>query len=102
MKKLLIKIDSYENQNGETKNKYVELGVIKTTQDGNEYALINPTVNLAGCLTQQNMLNHKDGKQVGKNVMCGVFTDQPKQPTQQQQSQQQPQSDEFMDDSIPF
>lgn len=97
MKRLAVKVGEYE-KNGETKGEYVRLGVIMTNNDGGEYLLLDPAVNLAGCLTRQNMMNHKKGKKTGDKLLCSVFSDQ-----QQSQGQQQsaPAGDDFGDD-IPF
>ena len=69
-RKLLMKVDTFQNKDGETKNKYVELGVILSNDNG-EYALINPEVNLAGVLMKQRVNLPKGGK--GDMVMCGIF-----------------------------
>ena len=78
---LKIKIGSYE-KDGQTKGKYIDLGVLMQSQDGGMYALLNPHINLAG-------IPLGEGKDM---VMCSVFTEneQGNQP-QQQQGYQQPQ-----------
>ena len=94
MKRLAIKVGEYQ-KDGETKGEYVRVGVLLEGENG-EYLLLDPTVNLAGCLTKQNMMNHKNGKKVGDMVMCSVFTDQPKQQSSSASA------DDGFDDSIPF
>ncbi len=90
-KRLAAKVDTYE-QDGETKNKYVQIGVILDGQHG-EYALLDPTVDLSGVLMKQNALN---GEQ-NKSVMVSVFTDERRQ--QQSPSNTAPQG---ADGDIPF
>lgn len=110
MKKLLIKTGTYQ-KDGQTKNRYTQLGVIKQGQDGGEYALLDPTVNLAGCLIQQNGIDPSAPQRT--NVMVSIF-EQDNQRTAQSapQAQQaqtmtappvpQPQSNESFADDIPF
>lgn len=72
MKRLVIKVDEYQ-KDGQTKGKYVELGVILSGDNG-EYALIDPTVNIAGCLMKQRVMNQgKEKKGKGDMVMCSIF-----------------------------
>lgn len=73
VKRLAAKIGEYE-KDGQTKGRYVEVGVILSNDNG-EYVLMDPTVNLAGVLTLQNMLNHKAGRKISDRVMVGVFSD---------------------------
>lgn len=76
-----IKVGSYE-KDGQTKGKYIDLGVLMQSQDGGMYALVNPYVNLAG-------VPIGEGKDM---VMVSVFMDQPRQQNNYQQPQpQQPQ-----------
>ena len=74
-KRLVIKTGEYTNQQGETKGEYTRVGVLMQGNDGGEYLLLDPAVNLAGCLAKQNMMNHKNGKQVRDSVMVSVFDD---------------------------
>ena len=67
MKDLVIKVGEYE-KDGEKKGRYVKLGTILNGDNG-EYALIEPTVDLAGCMMQQRIMN--GGK--GNSVMCSIF-----------------------------
>ena len=67
MKDLVIKVGEYE-KGGEKKGRYVKLGTILQGENG-EYALIEPTVDLAGCLIQQRLMN--GGK--GSSLMCSIF-----------------------------
>ena len=72
-KSLSCKIGTYTNQQGETKGNYVRLGSLMQGQDGGEFIILDPTVSLAGCLTRQNLLNHKAGKPVRDSLMVSIF-----------------------------
>ena len=93
-KRLAVKTGEYTNSQGETKGEYTRLGVLMDGDNG-PYLLIDPAVNLAGCLMKQNMMNHKAGKQVRDSLMVSVFDD-----TQQQTGQNQPSA--MPDDDLPF
>ena len=97
-KRLAVKTGEYTNSQGETKGEYTRLGVLMDGDNG-PYLLIDPAVNLAGCLMKQNMMNHKAGKQVRDSLMVSVFDD-----SQQQNQQQggQPQHNAMPDDDLPF
>jgi hypothetical protein len=88
MKKLSAKIGEYE-KDGQTKGRYVEVGVIMQGDNG-EYALFDPTVNMAGVLAQQNVMAMQKGEKLRDRVMCSVF-DQEQQPQQGYSGYQQPQ-----------
>ena len=70
-KRLMAKVGEYE-KDGQTKGRYVELGVILSNQNG-EYAVLDPAVNLAGVLMQQRILAQKTNGRSGDRVMCGIF-----------------------------
>lgn len=101
-KRLVAKVGEYQ-KDGETKGEYVKIGVILSNDNG-EYGLLDPTVDLAGVLMKQRLLNPQ---KAGDSVMCGVYEDQPKQQGgQQRQQPAQQQSggggfDDF-DQNIPF
>jgi hypothetical protein len=97
MKRLAIKVGEYE-KDGKTKGKYVDLGVILTSENG-EYCLLNPSVNLAGVLIQQRVLNAAKGQKGGKGdmVMCSIFSDDDRK----ESSAPAKPANEF-DDDIPF
>ena len=82
MKRLMIKVGEYE-KDGQTKGQYARLGVIMSNKNG-EYALLDPSVDLAGCLMKQRILAGGKPKGKGDMVFCSIFTDEPK--TQRQQS----------------
>lgn len=89
-RRITAKVDTYE-KDGETKGKYVEVGVILDGKHG-EYILLNPTVDLAGVLIQQRMMNPE---KASKTVLCNIFdNDRPQQSSK-------PPSD-FDDDIPPF
>ena len=100
-RRLVAKIGEYQ-KDGETKGEYVKIGVILSNDNG-EYALIDPTVNLAGVLMKQRILNQQKG---GDSVMCGVYDDSQQRNNgggQQQQSSGQQQGGGFDPASdIPF
>ena len=95
MAKDLVSIVGKYEKDGETKYKNVKVGVI-LEKDGKEFALLDPTVNIAGGLAKQNLLNHAEGRQIRDSVMCSIFNNQPNQ----QAGQQAPKDD--MSDQIPF
>ena len=114
-KSLTIKIGTYTNNEGQEKGNYVRLGTLMQGQDGGEYLIIDPTVSLAGCLTRQNMMNHKAGKPIRDSLMVSIFDNSQQQAPQQQAPQQQAPQNQlpnqasnqaahpFMpEDSIPF
>ena len=94
MKRLTAKVDEYQ-KDGQTKGKYIELGVLNTANDGGEYILLDPTVNLAGVLVKQNAMNAQHGKPAKTSIMVSVFDGQQSQQQggfqQPQQGYQQPQ-----------
>jgi len=96
MKKLVAKVGTYQ-KDGETKNRYQDVGAIMSNSNG-EYALLNPAVNLAGLLLQQNAMSGENRT----SVMISVFDNDNRQPAQQAPAQQQPAPNDFGDDSIPF
>jgi hypothetical protein len=71
MKRLAVKIGEYE-KDGQTKGRYQNIGVIMQNDNG-EFLLLDPTVSLAGCLTAQNMMNHRAGRKTGDRLMVSVF-----------------------------
>lgn len=73
-KRLSVKVGEYQ-KDGETKGEYIRLGALMSGSDGGEFLLLDPTVNIAGCLAKQNMLNHKNNKPVRDSLMVSVFDD---------------------------
>lgn len=84
MKKLAVANGQYQNSQGETKTRWVNVGVAGTSQNGKEYMLIDPTINFAG-------FPREEGKDM---VMVGMFEEQNNNSNQggnnQQQSYNQP------------
>ena len=74
MKKISIANGNYIGQDGQQKTNWVKVGVIGVSQNGKEYVLLDPTINLAA-------FKREDGKDM---VMCTVYDD-----SQQNQSQSQ-------------
>lgn len=101
MKKIVAKVGQYTNAQGETKNNWVDIGVIMENQNG-EYIMLNPTVDLAGVLMKQRILAQKTNGKSGDNVMCSIFDESTRteQPAQQRANPAPPVDD--FDDSIPF
>lgn len=111
-KRLVAKVDEYE-KDGQVKGKYVDIGVILSNDNG-EYALLDPTVNLAGVLQKQNMLGRKKQQQPRDMVAVSIFDNsnqanqqqggwgQPQQPAMQQQQPQYNEPPMDFDDDIPF
>jgi hypothetical protein len=104
MKRLVAKVGEYQ-KDGEKKSEWVRIGVINQGSNGGEYALIDPTVNLAGVLAKQNMLAIQKRQQgdekarTGTSVICSVFDENAQQP---QQGGFQPSSQQSPHDDIPF
>lgn len=94
MKRLMIKVGEYE-KDGQTKCQYARLGVIMSNENG-EYALLDPSIDLAGCLIKQRILAGGKPKGKGDMVFCSIFGDEPRQ-----QQPQQPSTPDF-DDDIAF
>ncbi len=93
-KRLMARINTYQ-KDGKEKGKYIEVGVIMTSQHG-EYALLHPHVDLSGLLIQQRLL---DPQKAGKSVFCGIF-DNDYRGNQDQPSQNQP--DNGFDENLHF
>lgn len=100
VKRLTAKVGEYE-KDGETKGRYVDIGVILSNDNG-EYALLDPTVNLAGVLTQQNILGHAKGNKPRDRVMVSVFDNS--RPQSEDRGQQSYGGGPMggIDDEIPF
>ena len=80
MKKLAVANGQYQ-KDGQTKTRWVNVGIINTTQEGKEYMLIDPTINFAA-------FPREEGKDM---IMVGIFEEQEQQRQQApQQGYQQP------------
>ncbi|MEQ3625961.1 MAG: hypothetical protein ABNH26_08640 [Celeribacter sp.] len=71
VKRLTAKVGEYE-KDGQTKGRYVDLGVILSNQNG-EFMLLDPSVNLAGVLMQQRILGQAKGQKASDRVMVSIF-----------------------------
>lgn len=89
-KRITAKVGEYE-KDGQKKGKYVDVGVILSSENG-EFILLNPTIDLSGVLMKQRLMNPN---KAGDSVMCSIFDNS------QQRSQPAPASDD-PNDSIPF
>ena len=85
MKKLVAKVGEY-TRNGETKGRYVNLGVLMDGNDG-QYILMDPFVSTAAAFSAQQAYNASQGKAPGDRLMVSLFEEQGQQ--QQQAAQQQ-------------
>lgn len=74
MKKLLIKTGEYTNANGEIKGRYLNLGVIMQGKNGGEYALLDPSIDLAGALLKQNIAREENRD----SLMVSIFENEQK------------------------
>lgn len=93
-KKLVAKVGTYTNTNGEEKNQWMTIGVILSNDKG-EYALLDPAVNLAGVMMKQRIADQKAGKKtVNDMLMCSIFDND----NQNSQPQRQGQSPGYEDD----
>jgi len=95
-KDLVAKVESYE-QDGKTKYRYVKVGVILTSEHG-EYALLDPTVNLAGVMIKQRLMNPQ---KASSSIMCGIFDRDEQKQAKPAASPAPAGGDDFSDD-IPF
>ena len=71
VKRLMAKVGEYQ-KDGQTKGRYVEIGVIMSTDNG-EYALLSPSVDLAGVLMQQRIMAQNGSGKAGDRVMVSIF-----------------------------
>lgn len=94
-KRLSAVTGNYTNQQGEQKAEWTNVGVIITGKNGKEYALLDPSVNLAGVLLKQNQIAIKKGEQPSDMVMLSVFDEQQNQQQQPQQQYNQQQQGGF-------
>jgi len=80
MKQISVANGNYIGQDGTQKTKWVKVGVIGTSQNGKEYVLLDPTINLAG-------FKREEGKDM---IMCTVY-DGSQQQSNNTQTNQAPQ-----------
>jgi len=104
-KRLVVKTGTYI-KDGQEKGEYTRLGVMMDGDNG-PYLLLDPCVNLAGCLTKQNMMNHGKGGKPRSSLMVSVFEEdgqqqRPQAPQQARPDPQAPPAGDFPNDPIPF
>ena len=87
-KRLVAKVGEYQ-KDGQTKGEYQKIGVLMQSNDGGEYMLLDPSINLAGVLLKQNALAATKGGQARDSVMISVFDDSAQQQGQGYQHQNQ-------------
>ena len=78
MKKIMAANGSYTDREGNNKTNWVKIGMLGMSQNGKEYILLDPCINLAG-------FTREPGKDM---LMCSVFEDKPKEQGYQQPQQQ--------------
>jgi hypothetical protein len=91
-KRLSAVIGEYTDKNNQPKAEWQNVGVLITGKNGKEYALLDPTVNLAGVLLKQNILAAKKNEAPSDMVMSSVFEEQQSQQQNNNQGQQQQQN----------
>jgi len=80
---LVIKTSEYTDNQNQVKGKYTKLGVVMSGQDGGQFMLLEPCVDIAGCLMLQNIMASAKGQQERDSVMVSMF--EPQQQGQQPQ-----------------
>ena len=93
MKKLAVANGQYQNSVGETKTRWVNVGVMGVSSNGKEFMLIDPIINFAG-------FPREEGKDM---VMVGMFEEQQNQQqnAQQQSNYNQPQQQQQYGSNAP-
>ena len=71
-KQIIAVTDEYQKQDGTQGANFAEIGIVNTSQNGREYALLDPCVNLAGILIKQNAMALAKGEPARDMVMCSV------------------------------
>ena len=94
-KNLVAKTGEYQ-KGGETKGSYTRIGVMLESENG-EYILLDPAVNLSGCLQKQNMLNVGNGREARDMLMVSLFSDEPKE----SKAPSKPSKETYIED-VPF
>lgn len=79
---VVVKTGSYTNNNGETKNRYENVGTVMKGDDGGQFMLLKTTFNPAGVPNPENR----------DTILCSMFAPQQQgQQAPQQQPMAQPQ-----------
>lgn len=74
-------------QDNQQKAEWSNVGVLITGKNGKDYVMLDPAVNLAGILIQQNLLAAQRNEAPSKMVMLSVFDDDANQQNGNQQQQ---------------
>ena len=75
-KRLSAVVGEYnDKQTNQPKAEWQNIGVIITGKNGKDYALLDPSINLAGVLLKQNVLAAKKGEAPSDMVMTSIFED---------------------------
>ena len=93
-KRLSAVVGEYQDKQGQAKAEWANVGVIVTGRNGKVYALLDPTVNLAGVLVKQNVLAQKKNEQPSDMVMTSIFDDDNHNQQQGGYQQQAPQQNQ--------
>lgn len=72
-------------QDNQQKAEWSNVGVLITGKNGKDYVMLDPAVNLAGILIQQNLLAAQRNEAPSKMVMLSVFDDDANQQNGNQQ-----------------
>lgn len=96
MKKLVAKVGEYTNNQGETKGRYANLGVLMQGNDGGEYILMDPLASVSGAFSMQQAMNAANGKAPSDRLMVSVWEE-----NSQQQGQGAPQQQGYQQNSQP-
>ena len=91
LKNLVVKNGSYTTRDGQEKHRYLTIGQLHSSKDGNEYVTLDAHINLAA-------IPRKDGD---TRVMVSLYEprDQHESTPQRAPKREEP---EFEDSSIPF
>lgn len=94
-KQIVAVTGEYTKQDGTQGANFTEIGAIMVSQNGREYALLDPTVNLAGVLLKQNAMAMARGEQLRDMVMCSVKERQHQSSQPANQSARHPQQNGY-------
>jgi len=89
MTKRLSAVVGEYTKDGQQKAEWQNVGVLITGKNGKEYALLDPSVNLAGVLLKQNVMAAKKNEAPSDMVMSSVFEESQNQNQGQAPQQQQ-------------
>jgi hypothetical protein len=105
-RRLVCKTGTYVDNQGATKNRWTNIGVMMSNDNG-EYILLDGSVSVAGIMALQNQMTDTPRG----NVMVSIFDDDKQQGTaqrtqpqnnNQQQQKAAPEAYDSFDDDVPF